>query len=92
MHADPCLRAVLPFFMMPARSQAAAATASWATGMFHILMRASLQVLAEGAAFGAALGVDYVTGRISANEQQRAMQLRRIIERLGPAYVKVNRA
>ena len=30
-----------------------------------------------------------MTGRLRTNQRQRANQLRRMIERLGPAYVKV---
>ncbi len=43
------------------------------------------QVAAEAAAFGAALLADLATGRLEANEQARAEQLRGVIERLGPA-------
>lgn len=43
------------------------------------------QVAAEAASFGAALLLDLWTGRLQANEQQRAEQLRGVIERLGPA-------
>ncbi|GLC71027.1 hypothetical protein PLESTF_001062300 [Pleodorina starrii] len=56
------------------------------------VMRRSAQVAAEAASFGAALLVDVWTGRLEANEQRRAEQLRGVVERLGPAYVKVAQA
>ena len=50
------------------------------------------EVAAEAARFGASLLLDLWTGRLKANEQARAMQLRAAIERLGPAYIKVAQA
>eukprot|EP00955_Chlamydomonas_euryale_P013804 148988-Chlamydomonas_euryale.AAC.1 len=47
------------------------------------------QVVVEMAGFGAALALDFATGRVQANEKARAVQLRGAIERLGPAFVKV---
>jgi predicted unusual protein kinase regulating ubiquinone biosynthesis (AarF/ABC1/UbiB family) len=49
-----------------------------------------LQVAREAAQFGVALAVDFATGRVEANEKQRAVQMQQAIERLGPAYVKVS--
>ncbi|GLI70240.1 hypothetical protein VaNZ11_015086 [Volvox africanus] len=56
------------------------------------VVRRSAQVATEAASFGAALLLDMWTGRLQSNEQQRAEQLRGIVERLGPAYVKVAQA
>ena len=47
------------------------------------------QVAAEAAGFGAALAMDFATNTVEQNERERASQLRLVIERLGPAYVKV---
>jgi aarF domain-containing kinase len=49
------------------------------------VVRRSAQVAAEAASFGAALLVDMWTGKLEANEQRRAEQLRGVVERLGPA-------
>lgn len=46
----------------------------------------------EASAFGLGLLLDSWTGRLAANRQKRAEQLRGAIERLGPAYVKVAQA
>ena len=51
----------------------------------YVLLLRGLQVAAEAAAFGAALLADLATGRLQANEEARAEQLRGVIERLGPA-------
>ncbi|GIM09389.1 hypothetical protein Vretimale_13253, partial [Volvox reticuliferus] len=56
------------------------------------VVRRSAQVATEAASFGAALLLDMWTGRLQSNERQRAEQLRGIVERLGPAYVKVAQA
>lgn len=47
------------------------------------------QVAVEFSQFGVALALDFATDRVAKNEVDRASQLRQIIERLGPAYVKV---
>ena len=48
------------------------------------------QVAAEALSFTVALLLDYAaTGSWTGNEAARAEQLRGVIERLGPAYVKV---
>ncbi|GFR43297.1 hypothetical protein Agub_g4363, partial [Astrephomene gubernaculifera] len=51
-----------------------------------------LQVAAEAAGFGAGLLLDVWSGQVEARQGQRAEQLRRAVERLGPAYVKVAQA
>lgn len=53
------------------------------------VMQRAAQVAAEAAAFGFALATDIASGRVAENEGARAEQLRRSVERLGPAYVKV---
>ncbi|KAG2502091.1 hypothetical protein HYH03_000583 [Edaphochlamys debaryana] len=68
-----------------------ALAAYWARRPLAVVKR-SAQVAAEAASFGAALLMDMWTGRLAANERERAEQLRGIIERLGPAYVKVAQA
>ncbi|KAF5831971.1 hypothetical protein DUNSADRAFT_12335 [Dunaliella salina] len=50
------------------------------------------QVAAEAAGFSVALAMDFATDKFEANQQERAVQLRSLIERLGPAYVKVAQA
>ncbi|KAF6265823.1 hypothetical protein COO60DRAFT_1633263 [Scenedesmus sp. NREL 46B-D3] len=50
------------------------------------------QLAAEMAGFGVPLLGDLWTGRMEVNEHKRAEQLRGVIERLGPAYVKVAQA
>ncbi|KAG1657380.1 hypothetical protein FOA52_007579 [Chlamydomonas sp. UWO 241] len=52
----------------------------------------SAQIATEMAGFGASLLTDIWTGRREANEPARAAQLRGVIERLGPAFVKVAQA
>ena len=50
------------------------------------------QVAAEMAAFGAVLSLDFATGNVDKNEAARADQLRGVIERLGPAFIKIAQA
>ncbi|KAJ9520008.1 hypothetical protein QJQ45_029954 [Haematococcus lacustris] len=70
---------------------AAAAEAYWSRRPVAVAQRA-MEVARECAGLGLALLADQATGRLAANEEQRAMQLRTCIERLGPAYVKVAQA
>jgi hypothetical protein len=53
-----------------------------------VVAQRSLQLAVEVAGFGINLLGDFVTNRLQANEAGRAVQLRGVIERLGPAYVK----
>ena len=54
-----------------------------------MVTKRALRLLWAAARFGAGLGVDYLQGDIYGNSFKRARQLRGLIERLGPAYVKV---
>ncbi|MBD2740238.1 AarF/ABC1/UbiB kinase family protein [Coleofasciculus sp. FACHB-1120] len=49
-------------------------------------------ILAPLLRFGLGLWWDKQTGRVPKNERKRAIQLRKIITRLGPAYIKVGQA
>jgi aarF domain-containing kinase len=53
-----------------------------------LVAQRSLQLAVELAGFGINLLGDFATNRLQANEPGRAVQLRGVIERLGPAYVK----
>lgn len=57
-----------------------------------MVARRSLRLLSALAQFGSCLGVDYLRGQLYGNSEVRSRQLRVIIERLGPAYVKVAQA
>ncbi|GAB4820396.1 hypothetical protein N2152v2_007442 [Parachlorella kessleri] len=57
-----------------------------------LVARRGAQVAAEAAQLGAMLLLDRAQGKLEANSWQRAPQLRKILERLGPAYVKVAQA
>ncbi|GAX76281.1 hypothetical protein CEUSTIGMA_g3726.t1 [Chlamydomonas eustigma] len=52
----------------------------------------SAEILSEAVGLGSMLLLDIWTGRLQANEADRAVQLRGVIERLGPAFVKVAQA
>ncbi|GAX81708.1 hypothetical protein CEUSTIGMA_g9136.t1 [Chlamydomonas eustigma] len=52
----------------------------------------SAEILSEAVGLGSMLLLDVWTGRLQANEADRAVQLRGVIERLGPAFVKVAQA
>lgn len=47
------------------------------------------QVALEAAGLGAALAMDFATDSVEKNERERAVQMREVVERLGPAFVKV---
>jgi aarF domain-containing kinase len=52
----------------------------------------SAEILSEAVGLGTMLLLDIWTGGLQANEADRAVQLRGVIERLGPAFVKVAQA
>ena len=54
-----------------------------------MVTKRTLRLLWAIAQLCSGLGIDYLKGRLYTNSQQRSRQLRIIIERLGPAYVKV---
>eukprot|EP00200_Dunaliella_tertiolecta_P007083 CAMPEP_0202368102 /NCGR_PEP_ID=MMETSP1127-20130417/294_1 /ASSEMBLY_ACC=CAM_ASM_000462 /TAXON_ID=3047 /ORGANISM="Dunaliella tertiolecta, Strain CCMP1320" /LENGTH=1245 /DNA_ID=CAMNT_0048963455 /DNA_START=1 /DNA_END=3738 /DNA_ORIENTATION=+ len=57
-----------------------------------LVAKRAAQVAAEAAGFGVALAMDFATDTVERNEKERAAQMRGVIERLGPAYVKVAQA
>lgn len=56
------------------------------------VMQRSAQLAAEALSFGTGLLVDIAGGNLKRNSPKRARQLRLLIERLGPAYIKVAQA
>eukprot|EP00879_Flechtneria_rotunda_P002659 GHRR01002863.1.p1 GENE.GHRR01002863.1~~GHRR01002863.1.p1 ORF type:complete len:1118 (+),score=442.23 GHRR01002863.1:702-4055(+) len=57
-----------------------------------LVAQRSLHIAAELTAFGASLFSDALSNKLQINQAQRAVQLRGVIERLGPAWVKVAQA
>ncbi|MFP4134598.1 MAG: ABC1 kinase family protein [Halothece sp.] len=56
------------------------------------VVRRLVALIFPGTAFGVRLLFDKVRGRISQNEQKRAIELREILTELGPTYIKIGQA